>query len=89
MGQDNQANWEWQQMLDERRQVEDEIAPHCLVVDIDDHLINAAAKPARIRVKRDGSYLAQQAQGLFIRKPSQHFVNPTDHQLDKLFRGEL
>lgn len=87
MGQDNQANWEWQQMLNERRWIEDEEAKRAITYD--EHLIDAAAKPARIRVKRDGSYLAQQAQGLFIRKPSQHFVNPTDHQLDKLFRGEL
>lgn len=85
MGQDNQSNWEWQQMLDDRRQVE-EVA-HALT--IHEHLIQAQAKPSRIKVKRDSSYLAQQAQGLFIRKPSQHFVNPTDHQLDKLFRGEL
>lgn len=83
--QQDQAGWEWQQMLDERSQEEDVKR----ILTIDEHLLSAAAKPARIRVKRDGSYLAQQAQGLFIRKPSQHFVNPTDHQLDKLFRGEL
>lgn len=56
---------------------------------LNDHLVNAKAKSSRIRVKRDSSYLAEQAQGLFVRKPSQGSMNPTDHQLDKIFRGEL
>lgn len=85
MGQDNQAGWEWQQMLDERRQVEEETR----ALNIHEHLANAKAKPSRIRVKRDRGYLAEQAQGLFVHKPSQMLMNPTDHQLDKLFRGEL
>ena len=87
MDQDNNAGWEWSQMLDERRWVEDEEAKGAITYD--EHLIDAAAKTSRIRVKRDSSYLAQQAQGLFIRKPNQMLMNPTDHQLDKLFRGEL
>lgn len=86
MGQNNQANWEWQQMLDEQRQVEEEAT---LSIDIGKHLLMAAAKPSRIRVKRDRGYLAEQAQGLFIRKAGQGSMNPTDHQLDKIFRGEL
>lgn len=56
---------------------------------LNEHLLAAKDKPARIRVKRDSSYLAEQAQGLFVRKPSQGSMNPTDHQLDKIFRGEL
>lgn len=88
MGQDNQSGWEWQQMLlDERRWIEDKAVKHAIT--IDEHLIDAAAKPSRIRVKRDSSYLAQQAQGLFAHKSNRFFVNPTDHQLDKIFRGEL
>lgn len=67
-----------QKMLNERRAIE-----------IRGHLLNAKAKSARIRVKRDSSYLAEQAQGLFVRKPSQGSMNPTDYQLDKIFRGEL
>ena len=58
-------------------------------IEIHRHLLDAKAKPSRIRVKRDSGYLAEQAQGSFIRKPSQMLMNPTDHQLDKLFRGEL
>lgn len=85
MGQDNQAGWEWQQMLDERRQ--DQEVTRALT--IDEHLLQAQAKPSRIKVKRDSRYLAQQAQGLFIRRSSQGSMNPTDHQLDKIFRGEL
>lgn len=67
-----------QKMLNERRAIE-----------IHGHLVNAKAKPSRIKIKRDSSYLAEQAQGLFVRKPSQGSMNPTDHQLDKIFRGEL
>lgn len=56
---------------------------------LNDHLVNAKAKPSRIKIKRDSSYLAEQARGLFVRKPSQGSMNPTDYQLDKIFRGEL
>lgn len=53
------------------------------------HLASAESKTPRSIKKRDSSYLSQQAQGLFINKPSQIFVNPTDHQLDKIFSGKL
>lgn len=56
---------------------------------LNEHLLDAKAKPSRIKIRRDSSYLAEQAQGLFVRKPSQGSMNPTDHQLDKIFRGEL
>ena len=53
------------------------------------HLASAESKPPRRIKKRDTSYLSQQAQGLFVNKSSQIFINPTDHQLDKIFQGEL
>lgn len=53
------------------------------------HLQSAESKPPRRIKKRDGDYLSQQARGLFAYKPGQIFLNPTDHQLDKIFDGEL
>ena len=84
----NQSGWEQLQMLHERQQIEDD-SLLTMVVTVNDHLLQAQNKPSRIRVKRDSSYLAQQAQGLFRRNSHKPLVNPTDYQLDKIFRGEL
>ena len=53
------------------------------------HLNKAKSKPLRRLRRRDSSYLIEQCQGLFKNKPGQIFINPTDHQLDKIFNGEL
>lgn len=47
------------------------------------------AKPPRHKKLRDKNHLVSQAQGQFINKPAQIFVNPTDHQIDKIMNGEL
>lgn len=46
-------------------------------------------KPPRHKKLRDKNHLISQAQGQFINKPAQIFVNPTDHQIDKIMNGEL
>lgn len=47
------------------------------------------AKPPRHKKLRDKKYLTNQAQGQFINKPAQIFLNPTDHQIIKIMNGEL
>ena len=47
------------------------------------------AKPPRHKKLRDREHLTNQAQGQFINKPAQIFLNPTDHQIEKIVNGEL
>lgn len=53
------------------------------------HLEKSQAKPPRRKPKRNADYLAEQANGLFMIKPGQIFVNPTDSQLDRIYDGQL
>lgn len=47
------------------------------------------AKPPRHKKLRDKKHLTSQVQGQFINKPAQIFLNPTDHQIDRIMNGEL
>lgn len=47
------------------------------------------AKPPRHKKLRDKDHLTSQVQGQFINKPAQIFLNPTDHQINKIMNGEL
>lgn len=47
------------------------------------------AKPSRHKKLRDKDHLTSQVQGQFINKPAQIFLNPTDHQINKIMNGEL
>ncbi|MGP5192868.1 hypothetical protein ACTXJO_04420 [Psychrobacter celer] len=53
------------------------------------HFEAMADKPARVRKGRDKAYLIKLAQGERASQPVTIFMNPTDDQLDKIFKGEI
>lgn len=56
---------------------------------IKSHFEVIAAKPARVRKERDKGYLIRLAQRQRASQPVTIFINPTDHQLDDIFNGEI
>lgn len=59
------------------------------VSSIKSHFEAMADKPARVRKRRDKNHLIRLAQGQRNSQTATIFINPTDHQLDKIFNGEI
>ncbi len=56
---------------------------------IKSHFEAMADKPARVKKGRDKNHLIRLAQGQRASQPATIFINPTDDQLDKIFKGEI